>query len=63
MEIKFRGENIFVQPLRTDKSFRVTIDTGLDEYDSIKDIPKLPAEQNYEIVIRPVDTSFNAGRD
>ena len=49
----FIGYNIVLQFLRTDKSVRVIIDTSMDEYDKIKDIPKLP-EGIYKIEITPV---------
>jgi len=51
-KIEFDGYNISLQFLRTDKSVRVIIDTSLDQYDAIKDIPKLP-EGIYRIAIRP----------
>jgi hypothetical protein len=51
-EINFKGYNISLQFLRTDKSVRVTIDTSLDEYDNIKDIPKLE-DGVYKIKIEP----------
>ncbi len=51
-EIKFDGYNIVLQFLRSDKSVRVLIDTSLDQYDKIKDIPKLP-EGIYKITIEP----------
>jgi len=51
MEIKFDGYEIFLQTLRTDKSERISINVSKDQYDKIKDIPKLP-DGIYEIVIR-----------
>ena len=50
--IKFKGYNIMLQFMKTDKSFRVIIETGLDEYDNIKDLPKL-AEGIYSVIIEP----------
>jgi len=55
-KIEFDGYNISLQFLRTDKSVRVIIDTSLDQYDAIKDIPKLP-EGIYRIVIKPSITT------
>lgn len=52
MEIKFKGYNVWLKPLRSDKSFRVEIDVGLDEYDNIKEIPKL-IEGVYRVNIEP----------
>lgn len=51
--LKFNGFNIFVKQLRTDKGFRIEIDTDLSQYDLIKDIPKLP-DGIYEITIKPI---------
>ena len=51
-EIKFDGYNLALKFLRSDKSVRVEIDTSIDQYDNIKDIPKLP-DGVYEIVIKP----------
>lgn len=39
--IKFKGYNPFVKQMRTDKGFRVELDVSEDEYDNIKDLPKL----------------------
>ena len=52
MEIKFNGYNLTLQFLRTDKSVRVLIDTSMNEYDNIKEIPKLP-DGVYKIIIVP----------
>ena len=57
-QIKFSGYNIVLQFLRSDKSARVVIDTSLDQWDFIKDIPKLP-EGIYEIIIKPVAGNLN----
>ena len=54
-EIKFKGHNLFLQHLRTDKSTRVTIDISQDEYKNVAQIPVLP-EGVYEITIKPVIT-------
>lgn len=53
MKINFEGYNIQLVFLRTDKSVRVTIDTSLNQWDNIKEVPTLP-EGIYEIEIRPV---------
>jgi hypothetical protein len=52
MKVNFKGYNVWIKPLRSDRSFRVEIDVGLDEYDNIKEIPKL-VEGVYEIEIKP----------
>ena len=51
-KIDFKGYNISLKFLRTDRSVRVEIDTSNDNYDAIKDIPKLP-EGIYKITIEP----------
>lgn len=51
--LKFNGYNIQLQFLRTDKSVRVTIDTSLDQWDDIKEIPKM-AEGVYSIKIESI---------
>lgn len=51
-QTKFQGYNIIIQFLRTDKSFRITIDTGRDQWENIKDIPLLP-DGIYNITIEP----------
>lgn len=49
----FKGYNICLQFLRTDKSVRVIIDTSMDEYSNIRDIPLLP-EGLYRITLEPI---------
>jgi len=49
-KLQFDGYNIMLQFLRTDKSVRVVIDTSIDQYDKIKDIPKME-EGVYKITI------------
>lgn len=51
-QVKFDGYNLTLRFLRTDKSVRVEVDTSLDQYDNVKNIPKLP-EGIYQIIIRP----------
>jgi len=51
--MKFKGYNLALKFLRSDKSVRVEIDTSLDEYDNIKEIPKLP-EGLYEVEITSI---------
>ena len=48
---EFKGYNIFVKNIR-DGGHRVEIDVSKDEYDKIKDLPKL-AEGIYRVVIKP----------
>ena len=52
-ETKFNGYNLTLKFLRSDKSVRVEIDTSLDQWVKIKDIPLLP-DGIYEIIIKPV---------
>ena len=51
-KIKFNGYNLTLKFLRSDKSVRVEIDTSMDQYDNIKEIPKLP-DGVYRIKIEP----------
>ena len=51
-KIEFNGYNVSLQFLRTDKSVRVTIDTSLDQYQNIKNIPLLP-DGIYRITVEP----------
>lgn len=51
-QIRFDGYNPILKFLRVDKSVRVEIDTSLDQYEQVKNIPLLP-EGVYEITIRP----------
>ena len=53
MEIRFKADRIFLKPLRSDRSFRVEIDTGEYEAEAMKEILTLP-EGIYEISITPV---------
>ena len=39
--LKFRAYNPYIKQLSTDKGWRVEFDVSEDEYDSIKDLPKL----------------------
>ena len=39
--ISFEGYNPFLQQIKTDKGWRVELDVSQDQYDKIKDIPKL----------------------
>jgi hypothetical protein len=41
MQYKFQGYNVFLKQLRTDKGWRVEIDVSQEQYDAIKDLPKL----------------------
>ena len=52
--IKFKGYNICPQFLRSDKSFRITIDISKDQVKNVEDIllQKLP-EGIYKITIEP----------
>ncbi len=50
--MEFKAYNLFLKTMRSDKSFRVEMDISLDEYDNVKDIPKM-VEGVYKIVISP----------
>ena len=52
--IEFTGYNIQPQFLRSDKSFRITIDISKDQIERVKDVilQKLP-DGLYKITIRP----------
>lgn len=39
--IKFNAYNPFLKQLRADKGFRIELDISQDQYDLIKDIPKM----------------------
>ena len=53
--IKFIGFNICPQFLRSDKSFRITIDLSKDQIKNVEDIllQRLPEGINYKITIEP----------
>ncbi len=44
MEIKFEAYNPLIKQLRMDKGFRLELDISADQYDLIKDLPKLDDE-------------------
>ena len=50
-EIRFKGYNPFIKQLRTDKGWRVELEVSQDQYDLIKDLPKLEAIE-LEITIK-----------
>ena len=50
--MKFKAYNLFLKTMRSDKSFRVEMDISLDEYDNVKELPKM-AEGIYEVEIKP----------
>ncbi len=54
-KIKFQGYNICPQFLRSDKSFRITIDISKDQIKNVEDIllQKLPDGFTYNITIEP----------
>lgn len=39
--IKFQGFNPFIKQIRSDKGWRVEFDVSEDQYDLIKELPKL----------------------
>ena len=53
--IKFKGYNICPQFLRSDKSFRITIDLSKDQIKNVEDIllQRLPEGISYKITIEP----------
>lgn len=54
MNLEFKAYNLFLKTMRSDKSFRVEMDISLDEYDNIKELPKI-AEGVYKIKIEPAE--------
>lgn len=52
-KIEFQGYNIFLKNMRTDKGHRIEIDVSQDQYDNIRDLPKL-VEGVYKITIEPI---------
>lgn len=52
-KITFKADGILVKKLRTDKSFRVELDTGEYELRAMQELMGLP-EGVYEITIVPV---------
>ena len=54
MKIQFRGYHPFLRQMRTDGGFRVDIETGLDQYKNIAEIPLL-SEGEYVITIENVE--------
>lgn len=51
MEIKFQAYSPFIKQLRMDKGFRLEMDISADQYDAIKDLPKLD-EEVLEVTIK-----------
>ena len=50
-KVVFKGYNPYIKQLRTDKGWRVEIEVSQDQYDLIKDLPKLEAIE-LEITIK-----------
>ncbi len=50
-QIKFKGYAPLIRQLRTDKGWRVEIDVSQDQYDAIKELPKVPDESILSITI------------
>jgi len=55
--ISFLAFNPIVKQLRTDKGFRVELDVSQDQYDVIKELPKL------QDVILKIDIDVNGGNE
>jgi len=49
--ITFKGYNPYIQQFRTDRGWRVSFDVSQDQYDAIKDIPKLLDNGIYNIIV------------
>lgn len=43
-QIKFQAYSPFIKQLRSDKGWRVELDVSQEEYDKIKDLPKIDEE-------------------
>ena len=52
--IKFRAYNPFIKQLRTDRGWRVELEVSQDEYDNIKDLPKL-GDRVFEIELHELN--------
>lgn len=53
-EITFKTDKIIVKTFRTDKSFRVELDTGEYEIDAMKELLGAPDNVVYDVTIKPV---------
>ena len=51
--MKFQGFNPFIKQLRSDKGWRVEFDVSEDNFDVIKDLPKLQ-DKVLEITVKEV---------
>jgi len=53
-KIEFEGYNPFIRQLRTDKGWRVEFDISQNDYDKIKDLPKIQ-EKRLKIAIEELE--------
>ena len=55
-KITFEATNLFLQSFRSSPdSFRVSAETGINEFENIKNIPKLAQDKNYRITIEEIE--------
>lgn len=52
--MKFTAFNPFIKQLRADKGWRVELDISEDQYDKIKELPKLQ-DKTLEITIKEIE--------
>jgi hypothetical protein len=56
---EFKAYNAFIKQLRTDHGWRVEFDVSQDQYDKIKDLPKMEEKIfNIKIEVNETPTSF-----
>ena len=51
---QFEGYNPFIRQMRSDKGWRIEIDVSQDEYDKIKELPKLQ-DKRLKIIIQELE--------
>ena len=63
-KIEFEGYNPFIRQLRTDKGWRVEIEVSQDQYDKIKELPKIQDKGLKVIIeeIKPTTTHKNRAK-
>ena len=61
-KIEFEGYNPFIRQLRTDKGWRVEIEVSQDQYDKIKNLPKIQ-DKRLKISIEEIKEKPNKNRN
>ena len=55
-KIQFKATDLFLQSFRSNPdTFRFTAELGLQDFDNVRDLPKLPKDREYLITIEPVN--------